>query len=111
MEHRSTERRGRVTARLSALTCLAGLVVSTLMVLSPPADAAAGSGGGGQGTGRSCKKEDSGQQSKTKCVGPVGGAMAGIDATNLAEQLLSSVAKSAGSKIGGELAGWALESI
>ena len=34
-----------------------------------------------------------------------------VDATPLAEQLLSSVAKSAGSKIGGQLAGWALDAI
>jgi hypothetical protein len=39
------------------------------------------------------------------------GGLGSIDATSIAQQLLSSVAKSAGSKIGGAIAGWALDSI
>jgi hypothetical protein len=38
-------------------------------------------------------------------------AQAGIDPTSIAQDLISSVAKSAGSKIGGALAGWALDAI
>src|SRR5215831_2074118 len=38
-------------------------------------------------------------------------AQAGIDPTSIAQALISSVAKSAGSKIGGALAGWALDAI
>ena len=37
--------------------------------------------------------------------------MGAVDASSLAEQLLSQVAKTAGTKIGGQIAGWALDSI
>jgi hypothetical protein len=76
------------------------------MVLSPPAEA-------GQGGDRSCKNEQAAGRPSSSCpVLPPGGAMGSpVDATPLAEQLLSSIAKSAGSKIGGQLAGWALDSI
>jgi hypothetical protein len=113
MQHRTTDHRERSKARVSVRAGLSALVVSTLMVLSLPIDARASAPDGGQGGGRSCKNEIAAERPSSSCpVTPPGGAMgSAIDTTNLAEQLLSSVAKSAGSKIGGQLAGWALESI
>lgn len=113
MQHRKTERGGWSTTRLSSLACLVALVLSTLMVLSSPADATPGSGGSnGQASDNSCNSSHAADRPGSPCsTGSYGGALGGIDATPIAEQLLSSVAKSAGSKIGGELAGWALESI
>ena len=106
MQHSLTERRGRSTTRWSSLACLVALVLSTLMVLSPPADATPGNGGAnGQGSDNSCTNPHAADRPGSPCsTGSYGGALGGIDATPIAEQLLSSVAKSAGSKIGGELA-------
>ncbi len=113
MQHRNPGRRGRSTARLSALACLAALVVSTLVVFSSPADAGVGSPGEhGRAAEQSCSNEHAAQRPDSPCLpAPLGGAMSAIDATPLAETLMSSLAKTAGSKIGGVLAGWALDSI
>jgi len=108
MHRRISEHRGRTAARLSTLAGIAALVVSTMAVVAAPAEAS-----NSRSTDRSCRDVNGAARPRPHCPsGPAGGAMgSAIDTTALAETLLSSVAKSAGSKIGGELAGWALASI
>jgi hypothetical protein len=112
MQRRNPERRGPSTARLSALACLTALVVSTVMVFSSPANAGAKSPSGvAGGADKHCSKVDPKHPVSDCPTGTAGGAMAAVDASSLAEQLLSQVAKTAGTKIGGQIAGWALDSI
>ena len=112
MQRRNPERRGPSTAKLSALACLTALVVSTLMVFSSPANAGAKSPSGvAGGADTRCSKVDPKHPASDCPTGTAGGAMGAVDASSLAEQLLSQVAKTAGTKIGGQIAGWALDSI
>ena len=106
MQRRNPERRGPSTAKLSALACLTALVVSTLMVFSSPANAGAKSPSGvAGGADKRCSKVDPKHPASDCPTGTAGGAMGAVDASSLAEQLLSQVAKTAGTKIGGQIAG------
>ena len=82
------------------------------MVFSSPANAGAKSpSGNAGGADKRCSKVDPKHPAPDCPTGTAGGAMGAVDASSLAEQLLSQVAKTAGTKIGGQIAGWALDSI
>ncbi len=117
MKRRISGRRGKTPVRRRTLACLTAVVVSMLMVFSISAYAGAAGLSSGSATvagssERSCQNAHAAQRPGSPCpTSPAGGAMSSIDATSLAETLLSAAAKSAGGKIGGTITGWALDSI
>lgn len=110
MQHKLPGRRGKTSVRPRTLACVATLVGSMLLTFSFPAGVSATTRDAS--SQRSCRNAHAAQRPGSHCpTDPADGAMSGIDATSLAETLLQSAAKSAGGKIGGLIAGWALDSI